>query len=300
MTQPHVSIIVLNWNNYSVTKDCLLSLEKITHPNYEVILVDNGSTDGSVEKLEKEFSGITFLKNKKNLGFAAGNNIGIKYALSHGADYILLLNNDTEVAPDFLDAVVKTAESDKKIGIVGAKIYYHTDPKKIDSAGADYIWWRVSGKLRFHGKKDNFKLQGAKITDFVSGCCMLVKCAVFDDIGFLHEPYFHGFEDIDFCLRAKKAGWNIVVDLDAHIWHKVSASAGGEFSFINTYYGARNRLFYAFKKAHNFIGGFILLCFILPIRIVQWTTKGKFFAVKGTALGIFDFFRGKMGKQKDN
>src|SRR5947209_4456075 len=121
---PRVSLILLNWNSYEVTADCLLSIRKLDYPNFEVVLVDNGSHDSSIEELEKNFPEVRSIRNEKNLGFTGGNNVGIRDALERGADYLLLLNNDTVVAPDFLTEMVRVAESDSKIGILNPKIYF--------------------------------------------------------------------------------------------------------------------------------------------------------------------------------
>ena len=125
---------------------------------------------------------------------------------------------------------------------------------------------------------------------------MLIKKQVFNDIGYFYEPYFLTVEDLDFCWRARKKGWKIVVNLDSCLWHKVSASRQGEFSFSNGYYGTRNRLIFAFERTNNFLGGIILLFLIIPARIFQWTLMGRFNMVKGLILGTLDFFRKRMFK----
>ena len=134
--------------------------------------------------------------------------------------------------------------------------------------------------------------------DFITGCVTLIRKEVFEDIGYLYEPYFLTIEDLDFSWFAQKAGWKIKVNLDSCIWHKVSSSRAGEFSFSNGYYDTRNRLFFAFKRTHNFIGGCVLLFLVLPIRIIQWFLTGHFKMAEGTILGCFDFFRNRLGVRK--
>lgn len=326
MKQPKVTIIILNWNGEKFLLKCFESIFKINYSNYSVIMVDNGSFDKSVQFIKDNFPQVELIENKKNLGFAAACNQGIKQALESGADYVLLLNNDTVVSSDFLIKMVRTGEQDRKIGIIGSKIYYFRNKsfslpktrfwrlthrlrpreagsyfenkKKIWFAGGKFIWWRVSGKHCFWQKIEKKELRGVRKSDFITGCAMLIKKQVFEDIGYLYEPYFLTVEDLDFCWRAKKKGWEIVVNLDAYLWHKVSASLQGEFSFFNSYYGTRNRLIFAFKRTNNFFGGIVLLFFVIPIRIFQWTLMGRFNMVKGLVFGVSDFFRKKMFKFK--
>jgi len=134
--RPNVFIVVLNWNNFPDTAECLRSLAKVRYPRYQVILVDNGSRDGSAEALEKEFPRVTLMRNPVNAGFAGGNNIGIKQALTLGADYVLLLNNDTTVSADFLDALIDFGQEHESAGILGPKVFYYSTPPHIWSMGA--------------------------------------------------------------------------------------------------------------------------------------------------------------------
>jgi GT2 family glycosyltransferase len=297
MNMKKVSIIIPNYNGQQYLEDCLLSLKGASYDNHEVILVDNGSKDNSVEVAQKLSQGIIVIKNKDNLGFAAAVNQGIKKALSDGAKYILLLNNDTVVTPDFLLKMKQTAETDEKIGVVGCKINYFTDKEKVWFAGGRYIKWRASGQHIAWQKNDDAKLYGVVDCDFVTGCSMLIKKEVFGKIGYFFEPFFLGVEDLDFCLRATDAGWKIKVDLDALIYHKVSLSRDGEFSFSNGYYGTRNRLHWAFRMRKNFFGGFVLLFIILPIRVIQWSLQSRFKMVKGIMIGVKDFILGRVGQK---
>src|SRR6185437_6497170 len=140
--KPKVSIIVLTWNSYEITRDCLLSLRKVDYPNFEVVLVDNGSADSSPETLAREFPEVTLIRNPKNLGFTGGNNVGMRNVLSRGTDYVLLLNNDTVVAPDFLAELVEVAESNPRIGVLNPKIYYFEPSDVIWYGGGTHKpWW---------------------------------------------------------------------------------------------------------------------------------------------------------------
>lgn len=138
-------------------------------------------------------------------------------------------------------------------------------------------------------------MSGIIESDFITGCVTLIKKEVFEDIGYLYEPYFLTIEDLDFSWRAEKNGWRILVNLDSHVWHKVSSSRAGELSFSNGYYGTRNRLFFAFQRTKNFIGGLIFLFLIIPIKVIQWVLTGNFTMAKGTILGCLCFLKGKLG-----
>src|ERR1700727_1111005 len=135
---PKVSILMVTWKSYEMTRDCLLSLRKLDYPSYEIVLVDNGSGDGSPERLASEFPEVRLLRNATNLGFPAGNNVAIRDALERNPDYLLLLNNDTLVAPDFLSKMVAVAESDEKIGLVNPKILYFEPSHRIWLRGGFY------------------------------------------------------------------------------------------------------------------------------------------------------------------
>ena len=219
---PKVSIIILNWNSYDLTQDCLLSLQKIDYPAFEVILVDNGSVDGSVEKLQQEFPCARFIRNDRNLGFPAGNNVAIRDALTRNPDYLLLLNNDTVVAPDFLTALVRVAESDPQTGILNPKIYYFEPSDHIWYAGGvNKPWWSFPKHLGMQ-KRDNGKYNQTREVSFTTGCALLIKTEVVRRIGMLDEVYFLGFEDVDWSNRALRAGYKAVYVPASRIWHKVS------------------------------------------------------------------------------
>ncbi len=293
-----ISIVIPNWNGEKFLEDCLESLRKIINKNFSVIIVDNGSNDNSVKLLKEKYLEVLLIENKQNLGFAAACNQGIRQAFKDGAEYILLLNNDTVIKPDFLAKMVKVIKDEKGVGIVGCKINYFSEPDRIWFAGGNFIRWRMSGKHRYWAEKDKDSISGVQDSDFITGCCMLIRREVFEDIGYFFEPYFLSVEDLDFCYQAKKAGWKIKVNLDAKIYHKVSMSREGEFSFSNGYYGIRNRLFFAFKRTKNYFAGLVILFIIVPIRITQWPMQRRSQMLKGLLFGIKDFFINNMDKIK--
>lgn len=222
MTKPKVSIIILNWNGLEDTVECLESLKKITYPNYDVVVVDNGSAGNDVRILRERFSDyVHIIENGKNYGFAEGNNIGMRHALTQGADYVFLLNNDTTVAPDFLGEMVNVGETDERIGVLGPKLYFYDEPDVLWEAGGRINWWLGSISMYAHGEVDVGQRDRVTETDLLSGAAMLIKRGLLDRISLLDASFFLGFEDYDFCIRAGKAGFKVVYVPSAKIWHKV-------------------------------------------------------------------------------
>jgi len=219
---PKISIIILNWNNYKNSKECLRSLFKIeTYPNKEVIVVDNGSIDNSTQRLQKEFPQCIFIYNKKNLGFATGNNQGIKYALENQTDYIFLLNNDTIFVEPILKKMIKFAENDKKIGIIGPKLISKNGDIQ-ESARRQITFLNfIIDLIGFHKIliKYNFKKNKIQNVGYVSGAAFLIKVLLIKKIGLLDERFFFYAEDRDWCQRAKKINFKTIYFPNAKTIH---------------------------------------------------------------------------------
>ena len=296
MNYPKVSIIILNWNGLKYTIKCLESLRKITYPNYEVIIIDNGSSGNDPDVLEERYKDyIRVIRNKENLGFAGGNNVGIRRVLEEGkSSYVLLLNNDTTVEPNFLDELIKTGKEDEKTGVVGGKIHYYDKPDKI---------WYGGGRINLltsrtpHEVEDFFEV---KSVNFITGCLMLIKTKVFKEVGLLNEDYFLTVEDWDFSYRVKEK-YNIKITPHAIIYHKVSVSTGGEKSPFNMYYCHRNRWIFInknikdpFKKSISIVFYFLSFLKALFLQMFHKRVEGNMAIINGT----IDAFRGKYGKRK--
>jgi len=221
---PKVAIVVLSWNGYEHTKRCVESLEGITYPNYEVVIVDNGSTDGSAQKLAAEFGRHKVLVNGKNLGFARGHNVGIRYALENRADYVLLISNDFVVAPGLLEPAVEVAESDDTIGLVGGKIYLLDRPGYLWYAGGEVDVLR--GMVSVYGldERDEGQYDRTRSISFVSGAKMLIKRAVLENVGLLPEEYFFGIEEWDYSVAVRRAGYKLCYVPGFTSYHKVQGS----------------------------------------------------------------------------
>ncbi len=242
MTQPKVFIIILNWNGKKDTLECLTSLKKVEYTNYEIMVVDNGSSDDSVLEIQKQFPHIRLIETKENLGFAEGNNVGIREALSLGAEYFFLLNNDTVVDPQILTAFVLKMEKNPAVGILGAKAYLYDEPNKLDHFGG--MWNPKKGifdlvALRQIDELD--KWETPLEIDYACGCALFIRKEVFKTIGLLEPLFFLIWEEADFCFRARKRGFLVKTCPSAKLWHKVSASfVGGKPH--STYFWWRNRL----------------------------------------------------------
>lgn len=248
MNNPRVSIIILNWNGLVDTIKCLESLKGITYTNYEVIVVDNGSVGNDAQVLKEKFGDYIYLiQNEKNYGFAEGNNIGIRHVLGNTTpDYVLLLNNDTIVDPQFLNELVKVCEQDQSIGIAGPKIYIYGSNKKLQYTTAKTDLWRGRHINIGMGEIDTGQYNKVQETDYCDGSCFLIRRGAIQRIGVLDTGYFAYWEEIDYCLRARKGGFRVVWCPQAKIWHK-SWTKIWEKSFASSrraliiYYVTRNR-----------------------------------------------------------
>ncbi len=260
-----VFISIINFNGKKNTLECLRSIDNLNMTGIElnVVLIDNASKEklDIEEKILKNAS-LKIILNEKNLGFSGGHNIGINYALSNNADYIVILNNDTIVDKNLVYELLNAFDKDSNIGIVSPKIYFakgfefHKDRYKNEDlgnvlwyAGGDMNWDNVIGSHRGVDEIDKGQYEEQKEIDFSSGCCMAVKKEVFEKVGFLNEKYFLYYEDNDYSQRAKRKGYKIIYTPKAILWHKNAGSAGGSGSNLQDYYITRNRLLFGLAYA---------------------------------------------------
>ncbi len=242
---PTVGIIILNWNGLADTLACLESLARLDYPACRTLLVDNGSGDGSVEAVAARFPDVAIIANGRNLGYAGGNNVGLRWAMSQGLDYALLLNNDTEVAPDLLRRLVAAAEAGPGCGAVGPTIYYWASPERIWSAGGQVDWRNGSTRMMHLDEADTGQLGPAPWrADFVTGCALLIKRAALEQVGVLDERFFAYYEETEWCVRATRAGFSVLQVPMAHLWHKIPLDARDSSPRVH-YYMTANRLLFA-------------------------------------------------------
>ena len=292
---PKVAIIILNWNGKEDTIECLESLKHVTYPNYEILLMDNGSTDGSVECFRERYPRMEIIENGKNLGFVEGNNVGIRKAMDEGADYVLLLNNDTVVDPEFLGELAKVAESDPKIGFVGPKVYYYDYEGRKDvlnfAGGKLNMWKGVSYHIGVN-EIDYGQYNDITKVDYAEGSCLFVNKNVIKKIGLLDPSYFTYWEENDWCMRGMNAGYSSFFVPKAKIWHKIGASNQGT---KKVYYLTRNR-FWFMKRYANLNQYTIFLLYFMSFQFWYLTCiniiyKRDFKAFNSFCKGIIDGIR---------
>jgi GT2 family glycosyltransferase len=297
MNDKKVYIIILNYNGWQDTIECLESVLKNDYPNYQVVVIDNNSPNNSMQKLiewakgkqeviykensklkhlsqpferkpidyvyytkeeaikggdkEKESklkNPIIFIQAGENRGFAAGNNIGIKYALAKGDfEYICLLNNDTVVEKNFLSLIITKMEKDKNIGICSGKINYYDNPEKIWFNGGYFNKFTSRTKHYDYGKKDINQRQ-TKVVNFLTGCLWVIRKEVLEKVGLLNEEYFMYVEDLEYSYKTIKAGFKLEMCSESKIYHKVGSSNGGEISEFGIYWFYRNKLLFLLKR----------------------------------------------------
>jgi len=310
MKDPKVFIIILNWNGLKDTLECLDSVFKLDYVNFEVIVVDNGSTDNSVEVIRQTYPQVILIENRENLGYAGGNNIGIRYALKHGADYVWLLNNDTIVNPDSLTNLVEVAEKNKEVGILGSKIYYYDKRDILWFAGAYIDWNRAISPHIGLNQKDKGQYDIIMEVDRVTGCSMLVKRDVCDSVGLFDSDFFLYVEEVDWCVRAQKAGFKCIFVPTSIVYHKVSSTlkdVSYNYSLSFTYYNTRNFLYlikknFSFPKRERLIINIIYSKLKYNKRNILKLLLSKFLNVKvdtydlPVLLAIKDFLLNKKGK----
>lgn len=294
-----VAIILLNYNNTNDTLECVDSIEKNCGLDYEIIVVDNNSSEDAKKVLLENEDRYTLILNPKNDGFAAGNNIGIKCALNKKYKYVLLLNNDTLISKDSIEIMLETLKKDPKVGAVSCRIMYYPDENIIWYDGG-YINWNKYLPIHINIGKNIQEcncINTEENTGFISGCCMFVKSEVFENVGYLPEEYFMYFEDMDFCLQIVEHNYILKVCKNSIIYHKVSSSSGGEESPFTIKWGNRNRLILMnkYKKNTTLISYYIsVTLFILTrvIKVVHYILQGNINSSKALLDGVRDGFQG--------
>jgi GT2 family glycosyltransferase len=285
-----LAIILVNWNLKDDTIECIDSLLNSGTAHSQIVVVDNGSTDGSVAVLRDRYNNsVVIIESKENLGYAAGVNIGIEYVLSHNYNWVLLLNNDTIVAENFIDALYSGAQQAVGYAILSPIILYHQNPSVIWSMGERFIGHTLLTMRGFKDHRLNENLPSIVPIDVTNGCAMMVSCEVFKRIGLFDGKLFMYGEEVDFCWRARQANFKFACFTPARIWHKISQSAQKDKP--NTrYLRIRNQVIfyrrYSTMLQRPFYAIFTLIRLVK--MIIMDATRGTFRLVKPSLLGWID------------
>ncbi|GAA0553152.1 glycosyltransferase family 2 protein [Halorubrum ejinorense] len=284
---PAVAIIILTWENYEETADCLDSLRSVDYDNHRVIVVDNGSEDGSVDRLRREYGWCEFVVNDENIGFARGNNVGISHALDTGADYVLLLNDDTLVRPDFLTPLVEAMERYDRVAAVGG-VNLLPDSGEIHNAGyVFHPWLAAKGELHREPVSDE-----PYPVDFVQACLILLNPEFLEEVGLLNERYFLGMDDVDLAWKAWSRGWKVLVAPESRIYHRVGET--GSSSPFSIYHKTRNKLQFAEENLSpaRRLPLYLSLLAYRSLLSIWWAVSGNRRAIRSTVLGAYDHYKG--------
>jgi GT2 family glycosyltransferase len=278
--KPLVSIITVNFNQLHHTLALLKSLQNVTYSEFEVIVVDNASIKNPTLEIESQFPDVAVIASPMNLGFAGGNNLGIKAA---SGKYILFLNNDTEVDPGFLEPLVELFENNPEAGAASSKILYHNSDNIIQYAGSTALDPFTGRNKRIgYREKDQGQHDVLRETDLAHGCAMMVPRKVIDKVGLMPELFFLYYEEIDWCESIKRGGYKIYYVPGSRVFHKESMSVGKN-STLKTYYMTRNRLLFMRRNssgAHKIMAMLYFLCLALPKNLISYLAQRELEHIK--------------------
>ena len=233
-----VWIIVLNWNGPDDTIECVESCLKIDYEPYQIVIVDNHSSDSSVETFRRRFPSLPLIANEENVGYAGGNNIGIKYAINHGADFVLILNNDVVVEPSVLSKLVEGVNAFPHATMAAPKVLYYDARNVVNSMGTSMDWFKLRPHLGECNQVDHGQYVNIVKKDILVGCALMIRCDVPDKIGFMDENFFLLHEEADWCLRNLRLGYENIVVPGAVVYHKGSKTIRN-FSEMTHYYSVQ-------------------------------------------------------------
>ncbi len=276
---PRVTCILLNWNGWRDTLDCLAALDESSYPHLNVIVVDNGSSDESVARIRAAKPDLTLLETGANLGFAGGNNVGLRHALKNGADYVWLLNNDTRPAPDTVSALIDKALTDRRIGAVGSVCYYADKPDMVQiwAGGRVNLWIGYSPSTQKPHKDAWFH--------WLNGTSLLLSRAALQDAGLLDDGFFLYWEDVEMGLRLRNRGWRLAAAPESKVLHKVSASTNKSKVLLDRFATASGlRTLKLYSPAPRLAMGLFLL-----IRFARRLLRLRFARCKSVWQGIRDY-----------
>lgn len=295
MPEPLVWAVVVNWNGRDFVGPCLRTLLASSYGNLRVVVVDNASSDGSADMVKNVFPAVRVVRNRENRGYAAAANDGIKLAMSEGAEYVLVLNNDIEIDEGAVGAMVRAAMERPRAAFVGPLIYYADRPEVIWSAGGRVSYW--TGDIRHIGIREEDRGQYGEVTevDYLTGCALLASARAVSEVGFMDESYFMYNEDTDWCARARERGYSVLLAPRAKLWHKVSMSSGGGLTPFKIYNRIRStlRFFRLHARPFHWIGILPLTAARTVAFAVSQLCHGGAANASAVARGVFDSMLGR-------
>jgi GT2 family glycosyltransferase len=291
------AVVIVNWNGRSLLDACIGSVLGQTSLPDEIFLVDNSSSDGSVEHVCRSWPSVSVIEAGANLGFAGGNNLGIRQALAKGAEAILLLNNDAQLAPDALERLASALDREgAEVWAAAPKILYRSMPDVIWAAGGSFDWWRGLSVDRGLNQRDAGQYDTPERVGSATACCVLIRSEAFRRIGLLDEAYFMYFEDADFSARMAQAGGRIIYEPGARVLHDVFGSSGGtphRPSPVALYYSTRNRSQFISRHAPDPLRRLVAHGFTIGSRIVrlmQAVSAGRKEDAAAIGQGLYDAY----------
>jgi GT2 family glycosyltransferase len=276
---PLVWIVVLSWNNYEDTAECLHSLHQLAYPRYQILLVDNGSTDDTPNRVRAVFPEVKVLENGVNLGVPTGYNVGFRYALQHKADYVLMLNNDTTVDASMLGALVAAGKS-TDAGILVPVVFHYHYPAKVWSAGARYRWFppAIVMETEIHDQRD-----GYRALDYAIACGLLISRRAFEQAGLFDETIRFMWEDHDFAKRVRDSGLAILQVPEAKMWHKISRTTRPGTAEFWKAHGESGAIFY---RRHYRLSYLLITVHLGYFALREFIVKRRWFFIKSFLQGL--------------
>lgn len=301
-----VAIILVNWKQYAVTADCIRSLQQVMGIKYDIILIDNKSEDNSAEMFNRHFPEIRLIEANANLGFAGGNNLGIAYAVRENYDYIMLLNNDTIVEPDFLTPLISYMEQHPDTGVIQPLIYFQHDRSLVWNGGSYYNRWLSRAHTPGYNKRLQPNSTSLQEVDWVTGCAFFTRASIFQELGMLNDRFFMYYEDVDLSFRIKKAGYRLMYQPESIIYHIAGRSGKeaekrkeGFIHPITHYYNLRNRIWMVRKytKPHFIPTSVLYHSFYIASVMIYFILRGRFAKLKAAIRAVKDGLKEKIRRQ---
>jgi GT2 family glycosyltransferase len=290
-----VAVVVANWNGGDENAQCVASILAQGVAPADVVFVDNGSTDGSREAIERGFPGLTILRNPTNLGFGEASNQGARVALDHGAEAVFFVNNDVELPAGSLAKLVDALLADRTLGVVGPRVLYKREPERVWCAGGMLTWRENLSTLLGHRDADGPAYRETKPVDYIPGCALLIRRDALEKIGLFDAQFFAYMEDVDLCVRASEAGFGVRLIGDVAVYHSASIATGGGYNPRRKYMMGVNSIWFLRRHAHaaQWMRFWIYDVLSLPILWIVGVFRGRSKAVLAKGLGIIDGLRGK-------